>query len=774
MNDWLKSVSVIVLIAVLGLCSGMAYACTYKDPVTGDSLIAVGGEAVADAIGIIDPPRASNYADWDVNEDGIKDAVQFALLTELLCLDPGLVHEYDAIWLQQVQDQFATNFALLQDLRARANDTLPLVLAAAPLAVDVSNQMKVPANAAALAELIEAAAFTTSAVPANWAGNSYADLANFLFNAGDGVLYHDAEGNITTARTAVDNDAASCLGAAVLGFATPSNVADIMNNIWYKRVERGIALKDLDWDYLASKFALDAGDVAAVKVLVADQAAIGPDQIPTFAAGDFVAIPALNADFQWGAPGETLGSLVTTYSGNVAAIWEYVLPYFEQPVFPADYCDAFSDPSSDELIFNVGGKAVADAITLIDTGNEVPQYHDYYTWDLNEDGIADHVQFGLLAKLLCIDNLCLEHPYVDLGAVRAAWELNYGTSDALLSEVLQDVAVARAAAQTVVDVTNVIKLADPSLRDVTIDAGTFGGTIPAEWIGKTYGDLANFLYDTAREVVNQDGNGNIDTAVAALDNTAAKMLGGAVASIADQEHVDWILNNIWYARLVKGLKLRDLNWSDLQTRFSLDPTAVTAIVDAMNATTTSLDSIPEFGVDFEGIPALAADAQWTEDYTLADLVNMFGNNVEGLWVEMVEYELTEKNCNDGDACTDDACDPLTGECSHIATDCDDGNPCTTDSCDPTSGCVNELIPGCEATYCAEFSDPVSGQLIFAVGGEAIADAVAMIDTEDDYSQYHNYYTIDLNEDGIADYVQLGLLAKLLCLDDCAWATLPST
>ncbi|HOH29712.1 MAG TPA: hypothetical protein PLC40_08570, partial [Candidatus Hydrogenedentes bacterium] len=690
MSDRLKVLSVLASVAILGLCSGMANACPYKDSVTGEPLIAIGGEAVADAIGVIDPPSASNYTDWDVNEDGIKDAVQFALLTELLCLDPSLVHEYDAILLQQVQDQFETNLALMQNLRAQANDTLPLALAAAPLAVAVSNQMKAPENAAALAGPIEAVAFTTATVPANWAGNTYADLANFLFKSGDGVIYHDAEGNIDTAVAAADNDAAACLAAAGLGFATPSNVADIMANIWYKRVERGVALKNLDWDYLASKFALDANDVADIQGLVADQAAIGPDAIPTFDAGDFVAIPALNADFQWGAPGETLGSLITTYGGDVAAIWEYVLPYFEQPLFPADYCDAFSDPSSDELIFNVGGKAVADAIALIDTGNEVPQYHDYYSWDLNEDGIADHVQFGLLAKLLCIDNLCLEHPYLDLDAVRAAWELNLGTADAGLSEVLQDVAVARAAAQTVVDVTNAIKLADPSLRDVVIEAGTFGGAVPAEWAGKTYGDLANFLYDTAREVVKQDGNGNIDTALAALDNTAAKMLGGAVASIADQEHVDWILNNIWYARLIKGLKLRDLNWADLQARFSLDSVAVTAIVDAVNATTTSLDSAPEFGVDFEGIPALAADAQWTEDYTLADLIEMFGNDVEGLWVEMVQYELTEKNCDDSNACTEDSCDPLTGDCAHTAINCDDGNPCTTDSCDPATGCVNEL------------------------------------------------------------------------------------
>ncbi len=72
------------------------------------------------------------------------------------------------------------------------------------------------------------------------------------------------------------------------------------------------------------------------------------------------------------------------------------------------------------------------------------------------------------------------------------------------------------------------------------------------------------------------------------------------------------------------------------------------------------------------------------------------------------------NCNDGNPCTDDGCDPVAG-CSHIANDdpcqdgdacsvgdhcgdgqcqagpaadCDDGNPCTDDGCQPNSGCTH--------------------------------------------------------------------------------------
>ncbi len=48
-----------------------------------------------------------------------------------------------------------------------------------------------------------------------------------------------------------------------------------------------------------------------------------------------------------------------------------------------------------------------------------------------------------------------------------------------------------------------------------------------------------------------------------------------------------------------------------------------------------------------------------------------------------------RDCDDGNPCTYDSCDPATG-CVHTysASACDDNNPCTTDTCDPASGCVH--------------------------------------------------------------------------------------
>ena len=58
----------------------------------------------------------------------------------------------------------------------------------------------------------------------------------------------------------------------------------------------------------------------------------------------------------------------------------------------------------------------------------------------------------------------------------------------------------------------------------------------------------------------------------------------------------------------------------------------------------------------------------------------------------------EQTCDDGDACTVDACEPSTG-CVHtsIASDCTDADPCTEDLCDPAVGCVFPDAPA--GTYC---------------------------------------------------------------------------
>ncbi|MCB9738240.1 MAG: hypothetical protein H6747_03160 [Deltaproteobacteria bacterium] len=58
---------------------------------------------------------------------------------------------------------------------------------------------------------------------------------------------------------------------------------------------------------------------------------------------------------------------------------------------------------------------------------------------------------------------------------------------------------------------------------------------------------------------------------------------------------------------------------------------------------------------------------------------------------------TDAHCNDGDACTADSCNKLTGVCVYKATDCDDSNACTVgEACDSKTGtCVAGKAVDCD-------------------------------------------------------------------------------
>ena len=68
--------------------------------------------------------------------------------------------------------------------------------------------------------------------------------------------------------------------------------------------------------------------------------------------------------------------------------------------------------------------------------------------------------------------------------------------------------------------------------------------------------------------------------------------------------------------------------------------------------------------------------------------------------------------DDGNLCTDDACDGA-GACGHAphTASCDDGNACTTDRCEPTSGCVYAPVTCLDGNSCTDDTcDPASGCL----------------------------------------------------------------
>src|SRR5262249_48570234 len=66
------------------------------------------------------------------------------------------------------------------------------------------------------------------------------------------------------------------------------------------------------------------------------------------------------------------------------------------------------------------------------------------------------------------------------------------------------------------------------------------------------------------------------------------------------------------------------------------------------------------------------------------------------------------DCDDHNPCTVDGCDPATG-CTHQGTTCDDGNPCTIDSCTPPDTCVFMPLDCSDGISCTVDScDPATG------------------------------------------------------------------
>ena len=83
-------------------------------------------------------------------------------------------------------------------------------------------------------------------------------------------------------------------------------------------------------------------------------------------------------------------------------------------------------------------------------------------------------------------------------------------------------------------------------------------------------------------------------------------------------------------------------------------------------------------------------------------------------------------CDDGNQCTRDLCDPATGTCDNFGycdcPPCTDDNPCTTEVCDFSTGmCSNRLLDDgtpcrhgagtCQAGVCVGLCDPASDDIL---------------------------------------------------------------
>jgi len=83
---------------------------------------------------------------------------------------------------------------------------------------------------------------------------------------------------------------------------------------------------------------------------------------------------------------------------------------------------------------------------------------------------------------------------------------------------------------------------------------------------------------------------------------------------------------------------------------------------------------------------------------------------------------SDPDCDDGNACTTDSCDTITG-CVNDPINCDDGIACTTDSCDPATGeCVSVddgTCPNCSPVggNCTDDTDCCSNKCRGKPGGK---------------------------------------------------------
>ncbi|HOH29318.1 MAG TPA: hypothetical protein PLC40_06570, partial [Candidatus Hydrogenedentes bacterium] len=172
----LKSGACVALL-VLAVCPGMAFAqdCMYKNPLTGEPLLVMSGEGIADLINDVDSSLNDAYESWDINNDGIKEWIQYALLTEVLCLHGSnkcLTHP--VIDLADVQARWNRDFStagIVADALLEASDA---TRTAAETILQMANNL-LAENLDFMDDPIDEAAFQGN-LPSELAGKNYGDL----------------------------------------------------------------------------------------------------------------------------------------------------------------------------------------------------------------------------------------------------------------------------------------------------------------------------------------------------------------------------------------------------------------------------------------------------------------------------------------------------------------------------------------------------------------------------------------------------------------------
>lgn len=229
-------------------------------------------------------------------------------------------------------------------------------------------------------------------------------------------------------------------------------------------------------------------------------------------------------------------------------------------------------------LLNEGGKFLHNVFSLL-PGQGITNIPDifvgpYETWDINDDGIPDSDQFELLTELLCLPD-DVEHPLLDIAGIKDAYDANLATYWDLVYLVFDN-------EQAIVNLAPRVKMVGSQLRaavgpsaanmrNVELDPCVFKEcTTPTIWNGKTYGELADTLYNLGVDVDYLISKGfygtNPSTLRTALDNASTAAFMAAGLGLDDTLLSTFFKVNRFDA-LETGLALAHLDWDFLNDMF---------------------------------------------------------------------------------------------------------------------------------------------------------------------------------------------------------------
>ena len=263
-NKGIKAVAFAALV-VLGLCPGITFAqeCMYKNPLTGDPLLVMSGEGIADLINDVDASLNGEYTSWDINNDGIKDWIQYALLTEVLCLHGSskcLTHP--VIDLEDVQARWDRDYSTAGIVADALLDASDSARTAAETILQMANNL-LAENPDFMDDPIDEAAFQGN-LPAELAGKNYSDLVVYIKDAAEDTL-----NEIDAIKDGLVFPGTRMLIASMMATNDEAAVKQIAATLG--QIIADSELYDIAWDFLKDTFGLDDEDIdAAIETLDPD------------------------------------------------------------------------------------------------------------------------------------------------------------------------------------------------------------------------------------------------------------------------------------------------------------------------------------------------------------------------------------------------------------------------------------------------------------------------------------------------------------------------